>query len=103
MSDMIFLKKLGLKLGLIKDSLVDVIDGDQDKIESQLHRIQGQLRGILKMYRSQRACTDIVYQIMAVRSALSTVAKGLLTDEVLACSREGKVDEVERLMKEIVR
>ncbi len=103
MSDIHFLKTLGFKLGLLKDSSVNVVDGNQDRIEARLHRIQGQLRGILKMYQQERYCTDIVYQIMAVRSALNNVAKALLTDEVLACSREGKTNEVKKLMKEIIK
>ena len=99
------LRHLFDKLGLFQTTqtkVVDEEDGD-DRVIKQLHRIKGQVSGIEEMYHDQRICTDIVYQIMAVKSSLDTVAKELLTNEVVACSRKGDVKEIEKLMKEVVK
>jgi len=78
-------------------------DKTHDSVVKQLHRIKGQVVGIERMYQDKRGCADIVYQIMAVKSSLDSVAKELLTNEVVVCSREGNLKEIERLMKELVR
>ena len=46
---------------------------------ARLRRIEGQIRGITKMLESDRACEDVVTQLMAVRSGVDTVG-GLLLD-----------------------
>ncbi len=100
-----FLEKLKTKLGLLLASESELEDEDKtyDSIVKQLHRIKGQVVGIERMYQDKRGCADIVYQIMAVKSSLDSVAKELLTNEVVACSREGNLKEIERLMKELVK
>ena len=52
-----------------------------DTIISALNRIEGQVRGIRKMYEEKRDCAAIAQQIAAVQSALKRVGKELLTVE----------------------
>lgn len=74
-----------------------------DKSKTQLKRIRGQVDGIIRMYEDERVCIDIVRQIVAVRNSLGSVAKELLTGEVVRCSRESKTDELDALLKEVFR
>jgi len=60
-----------------------------DKITSALNRIEGQVRGIKKMYQEGRDCEQISQQIAAVQSAMKRVGKEILTDEAVRCVKEG--------------
>jgi len=56
-----------------------------DLIISALNRIEGQVRGIKKMYQEGRDCEQIVQQIAAIQSALKRVGKELLGAEANTC------------------
>lgn len=75
----------------------------QDPVVTQLNRIQGQIAGIIKMYGDERSCTDVVHQILAVRSSLGRVARELLTTEASRCSKERKLEDFEQVLKELLR
>ncbi|KRE32989.1 metal-sensitive transcriptional regulator [Paenibacillus sp. Soil724D2] len=40
-----------------------------DDVKKRLRRVEGQIRGILKMMEEEQDCKDVVSQISAVRSA----------------------------------
>ena len=40
-----------------------------DNVKKRLRRIEGQIRGVLKMMEEQEDCKDVVSQLSAVRSA----------------------------------
>lgn len=73
----------------------------EDKTLTRLKRIRGQIDGIIKMYGECRECSDVVTQIAAVRAALGSVGKVLLTDEAVACSRDKKHDKLDKLLKQL--
>ena len=75
----------------------------KDKVRVQLNRISGQIDGVIKMYDDERVCVDIVRQIVAVRNSLGTVARDLLTGEVVRCSREQKTQDLDKVLKEVFR
>jgi DNA-binding FrmR family transcriptional regulator len=51
----------------------------------RLKRIEGQVRGLLRMVEGDRYCVDIVTQIGAVRAALRKVEEEVLRDHVAHC------------------
>lgn len=53
--------------------------------QNQIHRIAGQIKGIEKMVLENRDVLDIVTQIQAIRSALSSLAIELLKKESKNC------------------
>lgn len=61
-----------------------------DTVISSLNRIEGQVRGIKKMYEEGRECDKIAQQIAAIQSALTSVGKQLLTKEAVKCLRSSK-------------
>jgi len=63
-----------------------------DTMISALNRIEGQVRGIRKMYQEDRDCAAIAQQISAVQSALKRVGKEMLTTEAGKCI-EGTPDK----------
>ena len=54
-------------------------------ISNRLRRIEGQVRGILRMLDEQRNCEDIITQVLAVRSAMDKVAAEVLKHHVDDC------------------
>ena len=57
-----------------------------DSITQALNRIEGQVRGIKKMYQEERECAHIAQQVAAIQNALKRVATQLLTDEAVRCT-----------------
>jgi len=53
----------------------------------RLARIEGQIRGISRMIQDDLYCDDILYQINAVQSALSSVRNILLENHIKGCIR----------------
>ena len=51
----------------------------------RLSRIEGQVRGIVRMVEEDRYCIDVVTQISAVRAALRRVEEEILRDHVAHC------------------
>ncbi len=57
------------------------------KADSQrrLARIAGQVSGIQKMVETERTCSEILQQIVSVRSALDQLGVGFLTEHLQTC------------------
>lgn len=51
----------------------------------RLARIAGQVSGIQKMVDSDRACSEILQQIVAVRSALDNLGVSFLSEHLQTC------------------
>jgi DNA-binding FrmR family transcriptional regulator len=52
---------------------------------TRLKRIEGQVRGLLRMIEEDRYCVDTLIQISAVRAALHKVEELILRDHVSHC------------------
>jgi DNA-binding FrmR family transcriptional regulator len=51
----------------------------------RLSRIEGQVRGLVRMVEADRYCIDIITQISAVRTALRRAEEEILKDHVGHC------------------
>lgn len=71
-------------------------------VVDRLRRIEGQIRGIEKMFVNDRSCVSIVQQIMAVRSALAQVATKILAEESCRCEYRDKPNEMEKMLNRLV-
>jgi len=77
----------------------------------RLSRIEGQVRGLMKMVENEKYCIDIIDQINAVRRALEQVALGMMKRHVESCvadsirRKEGKqkieelIDSIDKFIK----
>ena len=70
---------------------------DVGAVTNRLKRIEGQVRGIIKMIEDDKSCEDILIQIGSAKAALhktgQVVLEGHLHHCVLDGIREGKEDE----------
>ena len=55
------------------------------QIEARLRLIEGQVRGIRRMYGDGRPCLEILDQLSAARAALGATAHLVLEDHVTGC------------------
>ena len=55
------------------------------KVINRLNRIEGQVRGIVRMVEDDRYCVDVLTQIQAVRAALTRVESEVLRDHLDHC------------------
>ena len=51
----------------------------------RLKRSEGQLRGIQKMIEEDRECSDILTQLLAVRSSVDRVIEMVITENLTDC------------------
>lgn len=70
---------------------------DVDAVTNRLKRIEGQVRGVIKMIEGDKSCEEILIQIGSIKSALhktgQVVLEGHLHHCVLDGIRDGKEDE----------
>lgn len=62
-----------------------VVPPDKVALLKRLSRIEGQVRGLAKMVEEDRYCVDVLTQVAAVRSALSSVALAVLRHHTEGC------------------
>lgn len=53
----------------------------------RLRRIEGQVRGLIRMIEEDRYCADVVTQVSAVRESLQSVAKVLMKNHLRHCAQ----------------
>lgn len=68
-----------------------------------LKRIRGQLDGIIRMYEDEKACVDIVRQVIAARNSLGRVARDLLSGEASRCSSQHRLSDLEAIIAEVFK
>ena len=51
----------------------------------RLKRIEGQLRGVIKMIENKRYCMDILQQTRAISAALKAVENSIMGDHMTSC------------------
>ncbi|WP_058308027.1 metal-sensitive transcriptional regulator [Gracilibacillus massiliensis] len=74
------------------------------QVKNRMKRIEGQVRGLIKMMDEGKECRDVVTQMSAVRSALDRTAALVVSSNLEKCIREEKEtgESSEDLIKEAV-
>lgn len=79
--------------------------------QTRLKRIEGQVRGILKMVEDDRYCIDVITQVQAIAAALRKVEDEILNDHVRHCvehavasgDKKAQRDKIEELVEVLSR
>ena len=77
----------------------------------RLKRIEGQVRGVVRMVDEQRYCVDIIQQLTAVRRAVDQVSLKIMKGHINSCvsnaihKRDGaqKIDELMQTIHQFVK
>ena len=51
----------------------------------RLRRVEGQVRGVIKMIENKRYCMDILQQTRAISAALKAVENNIMEDHLTSC------------------
>lgn len=75
-----------------------------DPIKNRVKRMEGQLRGILKMMEENKDCKDVITQLSAVRSAVDRTIGVVVSSNLVECAlgAEKNGEKTDRLIKEAV-
>jgi DNA-binding FrmR family transcriptional regulator len=79
---------------------------NRQSIVKRLNRIEGQVKGVVRMLEEDRYCIDILHQIQAIKAALTKAETELLRAHAGECVddalRQGTVQEKRRKIVELV-
>ena len=64
---------------------------NKSKLLDRLNRIEGQVRGVVRMIEDDRYCIDVLTQTQAVRAALVRVESQMLKDHMSHCIEDAIV------------
>lgn len=80
---------------------------NKPKLLNRLSRIEGQVRGVVRMIEDDRYCIDVLTQLQAVRAALSKVETEMLREHLGHCIEgaivSGDKDEQRKKASELIQ
>lgn len=80
---------------------------NKPRLLNRLNRIEGQVRGIVRMVEGGRYCIDVLTQLQAVRAALARVETEMLKEHLGHCIEgaivSGDKDEQRRKASELIQ
>lgn len=59
-----------------------------DKVMNRMKRIEGQMRGVMRMMQEEKECKEIVSQMAAVRNALDRTMALIVSTNLEECVRQ---------------
>jgi CsoR family transcriptional regulator, copper-sensing transcriptional repressor len=75
---------------------------NHEAVLKRLARIEGHVRGVMRMVEEDTPCPDVLVQIAAVRSALNSVGQIILEDHLRSCMVKAVHDgEFEDAMRDL--
>ncbi len=75
-----------------------------DKMKNRVKRIEGQLRGILRMMEENKDCKEVITQLSATRSAIDRTIGVIVSSNLVDCVENANANgqNTEELVKEAV-
>ena len=59
---------------------------EKDEMLARLRKVEGQIRGLQKMIEDERACSDVITQVVAASKALDKVGFMVVSHSVKDCA-----------------
>lgn len=72
------------------------------KVKNRLKRIEGQVKGILKMMDNEADCKAVITQLSATRSAIDRTIGTIVSTNLVECM-QNKADDEDRTEEEMIR
>lgn len=75
-----------------------------DQLKNRVKRMEGQLRGILKMMEDNKDCKEVITQLSAVRSAVDRTIGVIVSSNLVECVQDAEKngEKTDELIKEAV-
>lgn len=71
------------------------------KIKNRLKRIEGQIKGVLRMMEENKDCKDVITQLSASRSAIDRTIGVIVSTNLIECIQ--KIEDDNKSEEEIVK
>ena len=66
------------------------------KVTARIKKIEGQLRGILRMMEEEKNCKEVITQLSAVRSAVDRAIGVIVTENLVECLSKEDVEAIDK-------
>ncbi len=84
---------------------------DKENLIARLKRVEGQVKGIMRMVDDGRYCPDILQQVAAMTAAMDEVSLILLRSHIDGCVRgaieqregDGPIDDLITVVRQVIR
>ena len=63
------------------------------KTANRIKRIEGQLRGILRMMEEEKDCKEVITQLSAVRSGVDRTIGVIVSNNLMACIQNADTED----------
>ncbi len=75
-----------------------------DQMKNRVKRIEGQLRGVLRMMEEEKDCKEVITQLSAVRSAVDRTIGVVVSSNLVECVKDADKNcrEADELIAEAV-
>ncbi|MGM0844918.1 MAG: metal-sensitive transcriptional regulator [Bacillota bacterium] len=75
-----------------------------DGVKNRVKRMEGQLRGVLKMMEEGKDCKEVITQLSAVRSAVDRTVGVIVSSNLVECvlEAEKRGEKSDEMIKEAV-
>ncbi|MBO2945893.1 metal-sensitive transcriptional regulator [Paenibacillus sp. F411] len=75
-----------------------------DQMKNRVKRIEGQLRGILKMMEEHKDCKEVITQLSAARTAIDRTIGVVVSSNLVECVKEAEErgESTEELVQQAV-
>jgi len=73
-----------------------------EAVFNRIAKIEGQLNGIRKMLNNDKACMDVVAQVLAIKEAVSSLGVEILKDD-LVCNKKSLKNLDEKYLKTLFK
>lgn len=71
-------------------------------ISNRINRLIGQLRGIEKMVKAERDCSEILQQVSAVKKAIDGLSKELVVSGICRYVPKEESQKIERMVERAI-
>ncbi|ARF17705.1 cytoplasmic protein [Sporosarcina sp. P3] len=71
-----------------------------DKVKNRLKRLEGQIKGVLRMMEEGKDCKEVITQLSASRSAIDRTIGVIVSSNLIACMEN--LDEVDDRTQESI-
>ena len=74
------------------------------KMINRIHRIQGQLNGVIKMMEEEKNCKDVISQLSASKSSIQRLMGIIISEHLVECVKmsEENSEDSQALINEAV-
>lgn len=73
-----------------------------EETETRINRIIGQLKGVQKMVKDKRECSEILQQISAIKKAIDSLSKEIVISDICRFIPKKEVEKVEKMVERAI-